>query len=159
MAFEDLDESQKQSYNQGLKDEYARLSNDYQRREFREQLRDTFQVSERTIRRWLSPTEEAGFLGKGSRGGKNADAKSNFARGFLRNPPLREGIPTRSPKDYLGADKDKFNPNKFREYLNTENIWEELQGNISWQTDTFFVKYAADSDSTASGSEEFEFLF
>lgn len=88
----------KESYNKGLKDEYSRL-NEYQRREFREQLRDTFQVSDRTIRRWLSPTKKGGFLGKGGRGGKNADAKANFARGLLRNPPLREGTPTRSPKD------------------------------------------------------------
>jgi len=159
VAFDDLGDSEKESYNQGLKDEYSRLSNDYQRREFREQLRDTFQVSERTVRRWLSPTEEAGFLGKGKRGGKNADAKANFARGLLQNPPLREGTPKRSPKDYLGADKDKFNPNKFREYLNTENIWKDLNGNINWQTDTFFVEYAADSDSTTSESEAFEFLF
>ena len=158
MAFDDLSESEKASYNKGLKDEYSRL-NDYQRREFREQLRDVFQVSDRTIRRWLSPTEKAGFLGKGGRGGKNADAKSNFARGFLRNPPLRKGIPTRSPKDYLGGDKNKFNPGKFREYLDTGSIWKELQGNISWQTDTFFVEYAADSDTSEAESEEFAFLF
>lgn len=158
MGFEELSESEKKSYNKGLKDEYGRL-NDYQRREFREQLRETFEVSDRTIRRWLSPTEKGGFLGKGGRGGKNADAKANFARGLLRNPPLREGTPTRSPKDYLGADKDKFNPSKFREYLNTESIWKQLQGNISWQTDTFFIKYASDSDTTASESEEFAFLF
>jgi hypothetical protein len=42
---------------------------------------------------------------------------------------LREGTPTRSPKDYLGADKDKFNPNKFREYLNTEISGRDLNGN------------------------------
>lgn len=158
MAFEELSEREKESYNRGLKDEYSRL-NEYQRREFREQLKDIFEVSDRTIRRWLSPTEKSGFLGKGKRGGKNGEAKANFARGLLRNPPLREGTPTRSPKDYLGADKNKFNPGKFREYLNTESIWKQLQGNISWQTDTFFIKYAADSDTTASESEEFAFLF
>jgi hypothetical protein len=158
MAFEDLSESDKEVYNQAIKDEYSRLT-DYQQREYREQMRDIFQVSDRTIRRWVSPTEKAGFLGKGKRGGKNADAKANLARGYLRNPPIREGVPTRSPKDYLGADKDKFNSNKFREYLNNDTIWTELNGHISWQSDTFFMKYAADSDSTESESEEFEFLF
>ena|GEM_PF-6112454 len=49
MAFDDLSNSEKESYNQGLKDEYSRLMNDYQRREFREQLRDTFQVSDRIL--------------------------------------------------------------------------------------------------------------
>src|SRR4028119_2066428 len=144
MAFEDLSESDKEVYNQAIKDEYSRLT-DYQQREYREQMRDIFQVSDRTVRRWVSPTEKAGFLGKGKRGGKNADAKANLARGYLRNPPLREGVPTRAPKDYLGADKDKFNPNKFREYLNNDTIWTELQGNISWQVDSFFIEYAADS--------------
>lgn len=49
MAFDDLSNSEKESYNQGLKDEYSRLMNDYQRCEFREQLRDTFQVSDRIL--------------------------------------------------------------------------------------------------------------
>ncbi len=155
MSFDDLSDSEKESLNRGLKDEYAQ-KNDYQKRIFREQLQEIFQVSGRTIRNWLSPNYRGGFLGKSKKRTRDADARANFARGLLRNPPIRDGKPTRSPKDYLGADGDKFSPKKFKEYLDNNTIWKELQGHISWQTNTFFLSYAADSDTELS---EGGFLF
>ena len=159
-TYNSMGDAEKRQTVEGIRDYYRRLP-DREKSSFREAIAKSFEVSPRTVYRYL---KESGtnFLGK--RALKNtdnprgeADIRARFSKGVLE-PDIRKGVPkkeTSFQNKSGGVDWAKF-----RKTLDNDGIWKNLNGRIRFQinADMRFIPYVIFEVYSSDEDEEETFL-
>lgn len=139
--YKSLSKSEINSLNQGIRDYYRRSSVD-QKRIIRDTLKQTFNVSNRTVNYWLSPN---GRLKLVSNSNSMTDERVRFAHSLVNQATHRKGVPTKK-QEFTDSMGKNLEVKKLREYLSNKNIWINLSGKLGLQPFGLYLEYLADSD-------------
>jgi hypothetical protein len=130
-TYRSMSDGEKQQTVEGIRDYYRRLP-DREKSSFREAMAKSFEVSDRTVYRYLKE-DGTNFLGKRTAGrlpGEEKDIRARFSKGVLE-PDIRKGVPK---KETTFEDKNgNVNWSKFRKTLSNDGIWKNLKGRIQFQ--------------------------
>lgn len=126
--YRSMSDAEKRQTVEGIRDYYRRL-HDREKPGFREAMAKTFDVSPRTVYRYLKQNG-TDFLGKKSLNKSSTadkDARARFSNGVLQ-PPIRKGVPKKSVE--LQKKDGSTDWNKFKKTLQNDGIWKNLNGRV-----------------------------
>ena len=133
-TYNSMTDAEKQRTVQGIRDYYRRLP-DREKSSFRETVAKTFEVSPRTVYRYLKEEGGTNFLSKRALKStdnprEEADIRARFSKGVLE-PDIRKGVPKKETR--FADKKGDADWGKFRKALANSGIWKNLNGRIRFE--------------------------